>query len=66
MTEKQFRVRFRRPDGTEAYLGSSDGPVNRPQDSPALPLCDAEFAASERNRVWGHKGYRYWVEEVTQ
>lgn len=62
---KLYRVRFIRPDGTEAWLGSAgEGSTNDPTKSPAVDLAEAQYLSGERNRVHGVSGYRYWIVPV--
>ena len=61
--EKRYVVKFKRPDGTEAWLGDSGcGSVDSPLDSPHCTLSEATHCAADRNRVHGSIGYKYWIE----
>jgi len=58
----KYRIKFRRPNGTEGWLGQSYcGPADDPDKSPLLDEQEAQAMADERNRWWWCAGYKYWV-----
>lgn len=62
---KLYRVRFSRPDGTEAWLGESGcGPTDDPTQSPTVDYREANYLAAEREWIYGSRGWRYWLVEV--
>ena len=58
-----YRVRFRRPDGTEAWLGDDHcGPNEDPTKSPVYSFAYASRSAELHNA--NGSGYRYWIVPV--
>ncbi len=60
-----YRVRFKRPDGTEAWLGAAGcGATEDPDKAPQISKREAELSAAERNVYHGPLGFRYWIVPV--
>jgi hypothetical protein len=58
----KYRVRFSRPNGTEAWLGESyQGGADNEKKAVLLDEQEAQAMADERNRWWWCAGYKYWV-----
>ena len=61
----KYQVKFRRPDGTEAWLGESGRGSADKKESPRMALPEAQQAAEDRNRVYG-PWFNYWVEQAEE